>query len=139
MSISDFVLSILVIAGIGFVLWVIDINPVTDKLQVYNQTCTNMILDNTYCKGDWVDDPVITYAIDKDNNQVVQTTDGQIDTIQLSDCSITNRKNWKCTFEATVEEIQAVDGKIISENKGNKRQITRLEWLQNKILATITP
>ena len=86
-----------------------------------------------------MDNPVVTYTIDQENNLVIRTTGNQVDSAQLNECFITDRKNWKCTLQATTQEIQAVDGKItIESEEGDKRQITRLEWLQNTILAKIT-
>ncbi len=112
-----------------------DINPFTKQLQIYNQTCTEMILDNTYCKGEWVDNPVATYNVDKASNQVT-TSNGA----QFSNCTVIDRKNWECLVTDTSEIIQAKNGKVILENKdqNSKRQITRLEWLQNKLLAKIS-
>ncbi len=135
MSISDFLLTTAVIAGIGGLLWLFDLNPLSRELQVYNQTCTKMILDNTYCKGTWIDDPVITFFIDKKHSQV---TSNSIET-QLSNCSIINRKNWQCELDVSEAKIYAKQGKIIYTNHtlDDKRQITRLQWLQNYLLAKI--
>lgn len=99
-----------------------------------------MILNNTYCKGKWVDDPVMTYVVDKDNNLVTGTTNQQSDIIQYNNCSVLDRKNWSCTNEQTNEKIHAEDGRLSYENIdiSEKRQITRLEWLQDRLLALVS-
>lgn len=99
-----------------------------------------MILDNTYCKGKWIDDPVLTYVVDKKNNSVTRMIKNQSNVIQYKNCSVLSRKNWSCATEESAEEIYASDGKITHETFKNneKRQITRLEWLQNRLLANIS-
>ena len=140
MSFSDFILALLVLAIIAGAIWVMDINPYSKQLQVYNQTCTEMILDNTYCKGKWIDDPVLTYVVDKENNTVTRMVKDQSNVIQYKNCSVLSRKNWSCTTDESTEEINASHGKITHETVANdeKRQITRLEWLQNRLLANIS-
>ena len=140
MGISDFILAILILVGIACILWVMDIHPYSNKLQVYNQTCTEMILDNTYCKGKWVDDPKITYVIDKNNNLITASEEKHETNISYNNCSISDRKNWSCVNETSGELIQATDGQMSYQNIeiGNKRQITRFEWLQNKLLKVVS-
>ncbi len=128
------------LAIIACAMWVMDINPISKELQVYNQTCTNMILDNTYCKGKWIDDPVLTYIVDKENNTVSRAVKDQPDVILYKNCSVLSRKNWSCAIEGSAQEILASDGKITHETIENneKRQITRLEWLQNRLLSIVS-
>ena len=97
MSFSDFILTILVLAGIACVVWVMDINPYSKKLQVYSQTCDNMILDNSYCKGKWSDNPIQTYEINLQDNQITHTAENQSESIVYETCSIQDSKNWSCT------------------------------------------
>lgn len=99
-----------------------------------------MILDNTYCKGKWIDDPVLTYVVDKENNTVTRMVKDQSTVIQYKNCSVLSRKNWSCTVEESAEEIRASHGKITHKTLENneKRQITRFEWLQNRLLANIS-
>jgi len=53
-------------------------------------------------------------------------------------CSITDRKNWTCpSTDYEGSAIDVVDGLIQFEEKSNIRQITRLNWLQNKFLASL--
>ncbi len=138
MSFSDFILAILVLIGVACILWVYDINPYSTKLYVYTQTCDNMILDNTYCKGNWIDDPTSIFLVNKENNTVTHTYKNQSNIKMYSDCSITDRKNWVCTDDVTESEITVKDGELIFDEAGDLRQITRFEWLQNKILEKIT-
>ena len=139
MSISDFILAILIIAGITCILWIMDVHPYSNKLQVYNQTCTNMILDNTYCKGEWLDNPVITYQVDKNNNVISANVENTDTMINYSNCTISDRKNWSCINEINGEVIQATDGQMSYQNieVSDIRQITRFKWLQNKLLKIV--
>ena len=141
MSFSDFILATLVLAGIGCVMWIMDINPLSKELQIYNQTCTNMILDNTYCKGEWVDKPVITYFVDKDHSSVTVKTKDEPQITQFNNCTVIDRKNWTCSMEDTAMTIQAINGKLTHTYKDQDitRQITRLQWLQNKLLTMVSP
>lgn len=138
MSLSDLILFILILAFTALVLWVLDINPYTDKFQAYTQECDNMILENTYCKGDWHDLPITNFKINKLSNQVIYKRADETSLKSFEGCSITDRKNWTCSstdYESNT--ISVVDGLIQFEEKSTIRQITRLEWLQNKFLASI--
>ena len=96
-----------------------------------------MILDNTYCKGSWVDQPTITYETNKADKTVIKM-DPQIPStvVTYKDCSITDRKNWTCIITETEQVITISDGMINFENLGlnDARQISRLEFLQDKFL-----
>ena len=92
MSFSDFILAILVLVGIAGVLWVYDINPYSTKLHVYTQTCDNMILDNTYCKGNWENNPTSIFFTNKENNTVTHSNKNQSNAKVYSACSIKDRK-----------------------------------------------
>ena len=138
MSFSDFILAILVLAGTACILWVYDINPYSTKLYAYTQTCDNMILDNTYCKGNWVDDPTSIFLIDQESSTVTHSYRLQSNQKVYSKCSIVDRKNWVCTDDASENNIEVKGGKLIFNNKSDIRQITRLEWLQNKLLEKIS-
>jgi hypothetical protein len=138
MSFSDLILTILVLAGIAFVVWVMDINPYSKQLQVYSQTCDNMILDNTYCKGKWTDNPVQTYAINLQENQIIYKSENQSESTIYETCSIQDSKNFSCTNEADEAVITVKDGMLIFEEKSAVQQITRLQWLQNKFLEIIS-
>jgi len=75
------------------VLWVLDINPYSKQLQVYNQSCEDMILDNSYCNGEWIDDPVLTYLVNADQSTITKTTNSQANgSIAYSNCAISDRK-----------------------------------------------
>ena len=137
MSFSDFILAILVLSGAACVLWIYDINPYSTKLHIYTQTCDHMILDNTYCKGEWVDDPTSIYTINNEDNSITRSFKQQSDTLLYSDCAITNRKNWMCINDASETDITVRDGKLVLVENSDIRQITRLEWLQNKLLETV--
>ena len=139
MSFSDLFLLIFILAVMACILWVIDINPYSKQLQVYNQSCEDMILDNSYCNGEWIDDPVVSYFINREQSTVT-STDEQGNTTTYNNCSISDRKNWSCTNSEADESISAVDG-IVSIKKDTddvssigKRPITRLKWLQNRFL-----
>lgn len=95
-----------------------------------------MILDNTFCKGEWEEQATITFLIDEAKNSVVRITEGQLEEIVYENCSIRDRKNWTCNTEIDEKIISVTDGNLnITETESkNVRQITRLEWLQNKLL-----
>lgn len=138
MSFSDFILTILILTGIACVVWVMDINPYSKQLQVYSQTCDNMILDNTHCKGTWTDNPVQTYAIKLQENQIIYKPGAQSESIVYQTCSIQDSKNWTCLDEANNPKITVKDGVVVIEEKSDIQQITRLQWLQNKFLKIIS-
>lgn len=123
------------------VLWVIDINPYSKQLQVYKQSCEEMILDNSYCNSKWVDDPVITYLINSDQSTVTKTNKPPIDNTIYNNCSINDRKNWSCVISEINESIFSVDGIITDESEDTlnigKRHITRLQWLQHRFLEKL--
>jgi hypothetical protein len=137
MSFSDFILIILVLAGTACVLWVMDINPYSKQLQVYSQTCDNMILDNTYCKGKWIDNPIQTYAINLLENQIIHKSENQPESIVYETCSIQDSKSWTCTDKLNNPVITVKDGMFIFDETSAVQQITRLEWLQYKLLEII--
>ena len=137
MSFSDFILAILVLAGAVCVLWIFDFNPYSTKLHIYTQTCDHMILDNTYCKGDWVDDPTSIYTINNEDNSITRSFKQQSDTHIYSDCAITDRKNWMCIDDVSKTDITVKEGKIEFIENSDIRQISRLEWLQNKLLERV--
>ena len=137
MSFSDFILAILVLTGAACALWMFDINPYSTKLHIYTQTCDNMILDNTYCKGDWVDDPTSIYTINNEENSVTRSFKQQSDTHVFSDCAITDRKNWMCIDDASETDITVKDGKLALIKNSDIRQISRLEWFQKKLLEKV--
>ena len=137
MSFSDFILAILVLTIAGLILWVYDFNPYSNKLHIYTQQCDNMILDNTYCKGSWLDKPVETYRIDKDTQQIIHTIENQLEAQILSNCNIQDRKNWTCVDNQLEIDLTSIEGMLQIGNKNDIRQITRIEWLQNKFLNII--
>ena len=138
MSFSDFILAILVLASAGCILWVYDINPYSKKLHVYTQKCDNMILDNTYCKGDWIGSPTSLFVIDKENNTVTYIDKDQSSTNTYSNCSIIDRKNWTCIDDISNNEVIVKDGILALDKYSDLKQITRLEWLQNKLLEIVS-
>jgi len=99
-----------------------------------------MILDNSFCKGKWLDDPVITYNVDKKNNLVTTNSEPIDSAVTYHDCLITNRKNWSCANEQNDGRIQAIKGDLRYENieVSDKQQITRFKWLQNKLLTLVS-
>jgi len=133
-SFSDFILAILVLIGAACVIWILDLNPYSKQLQVYSQTCDNMILENTYCKGNWQDNPIETFTVNQEAAKIISKLENQIDTHIYEECAIQDRKNWVCTDELTQQNISIKDGLIIYTENNDRRQITRLEWLQNKVL-----
>ena len=138
MSFSDLILTCLVIAGAVCIAWVLDINPYSKQLQIYSQTCDNMILDNTYCKGNWSDNPVQTYEIYLQENKIALKSDGQSESVVYENCSIEDSKNWACPDELNEQAITVKDGVIIQEETSAIQQITRLKWLQNKFLEIVS-
>ncbi len=136
MSFSDFILAILVLAGVACILWVYDINPYSAKLHVYTQTCDNMILDNTYCKGEWINNPTSVYVINKENNTVTYNDKDQSNT--FSNCSIIDRKNWTCIDDTSNNEVIVKDGILVLAKNSDLKQISRLEWIQNKLLEMVS-
>lgn len=138
MSFSDFILATLVLIGISGVIWVLDLNPYSKQFQVYSQSCDNMILENTYCKGVWQDSPTRTFVVSEFSDQVVSTIENINESIIYSDCTIQDRKNWSCIDPSTQQEIIVQDSMIINSENNNIRQITRLQWLQNKFLTLIS-
>ena len=137
MSFSDFILAILVLVGIACVIWILDLNPYSKQLQIYSQTCDNMILENTYCKGNWQDNPIETFIVTHDAAQVSFNLENQSDSVVYEDCEIQDRKNWACTDELTQQNITVKDGLVIYAENNDRRQITRLQWLQNKALEFV--
>jgi len=124
------------------VLWVLDINPYSKQLQVYNQSCEDMILDNSYCNGEWIDDPVLTYLVNADQSTITKTTNSQANgSIAYSNCAISDRKNWSCINNETNEGIFAIEGIVKNNNEVpttiGKQTITRLKWLQNRFLEKL--
>jgi len=138
MSFSDFILAILVLIGAASVIWILDLNPYSKQLQVYSQTCDNMILENTYCKGNWQDNPVQTFIVDGNSNKITSTLENQTNSNIYQDCAIQDRKNWVCVDQITQEKITAKDGILIQTESSDVQQITRLQWLQNKFLEIVT-
>lgn len=138
MSFSDFILALLVLIGISCVIWVLDLNPYSKQFQVYNQTCDNMILENTFCKGVWSDSPTITFTVSEYSDQVISKIENQPESVTYDQCIIQDRKNWTCTEQATQLEIKVEDGIVSYSENNNVRQITRLQWLQNKFLKIIS-
>ena len=138
MSLSDLVLTILVLAVTALVLWVYDINPYSNKLHVYTQQCDNMILDNTYCKGTWHDRAVEAYIVDQQTHQIAHVIASQSDFHTFENCSIEDRKNWTCNDTRTSKVLTIRDGKIQLEETSDLQQISRLQWLQNKVLNFIS-
>ena len=134
MSLSDFILTTLVLIGIALILWVYEINPYSKTLHIYTQSCDNMILDNTYCKGNWVDNPTSIFYIDKKNNTVTHTDANHSVNKTYANCLVADRKNWSCNDDITENIIAIEDGKLKFNETSDLRQITRFEWLQNKIL-----
>lgn len=92
-----------------------------------------MILENTYCKGDWQDNPIETFIVNQDTTQIIFKLENQADSIVYEGCAIQDRKNWLCTDELTQQNITVKDGLIIFTENSDRRQITRLQWLQNKV------
>lgn len=137
MSISDFILAILVLAVAACVIWVMELNPYSKQVQVYSQTCDKMILDNTHCKGKWHDNPIQTFTINQRANQILWNKQNQPDTVIYDTCTIQDSKNWACTDESTQQDLAVKDGLIIYAEKSDTRQITRLQWLQNKFLEKL--
>ena len=138
MSFSDFILTIFVLAGIASVVWVMDINPYSKQLQVYSQTCDNMILDNSYCKGKWSDNPIQKYEINLQDNQITYTSENQLEPTVYEVCTIQDSKNWSCTDESDNPIVTIKDGKLMHEEHSPVQQITRLQWLQNRFLEIIS-
>ena len=138
MSFSDFILAILVLIAAACVVWILDLNPYSNQLQVYSQTCDNMILNNTYCKGNWQDSPVQTFTVNESSNQITSTSEIQTISNIYQDCAIQDHKNWTCMDPVTQEKITAKEGILIENETSHVRQITRLQWLQNKFLDIIT-
>jgi len=138
MSFSDLILACVVIAGAAIIVWVLDINPYSKQIQIYSQTCDNMILDNTYCKGNWEDNPVQTFKINLQDSQIIHIPDNQSDSITYNDCSIQDSKNWTCVDELNEQTITVKDGMLAKEEKSDVQQITRLKWLQNKLLEFVS-
>jgi len=97
-----------------------------------------MILDKTYCKGDWLDNPVETFVVNQDSGQIISKLVNQSEPDIYQNCTIKDRKNWVCMDESTQQNITVKDGLIIYSDNSNTRQITRLQWLQNIILKIIT-
>ena len=134
---SDIFLAVLLLLGLACTLWILDIQPYSNKLQIYNQTCTEMILENTYSKGKWINDPVVTYNIDKETNTVELSS---VKTNEIFEsCKISNRKNWSCPLELDNNHIEANNGVIIRSDidKRNKQQISRFKLLQIKLLEIL--
>ncbi len=96
-----------------------------------------MILENTYCKGNWLDKPVETFTIDLTTDQVTSTIENKTDASVYTNCIIQDRKNWTCESTSLQKNISVIDGLINFGEKSDTRQITRLEWLQYKILEII--
>jgi len=136
-GISDLILTILVLAAIAFAAWVFDLNPYSKQFQLYSQTCDNMILDNSYCKGSWQDNPIETFLINQKSNQITHTVNKLTDHIVYDDCIIENSQNWQCVNQTTQTNIAVKDGQFIYAEKSHVQQISRLEWLQNKFLKMI--
>lgn len=137
MSFSDFLLFILILAFTALVLWVLDINPYTNKLQAYQQECDNMILDNSYCKGNWNDLPITQFTVNELAKQVIYQQSNDSSLKSYEGCTIIDRKNWTCPKDYEEGNVSVKDGMIQYENNSSVRQITRLEWLQNKFLETM--
>ena len=97
-----------------------------------------MILDNTYCKGKWEDNPVATYTVDQETKRITYTLENQLETEVYESCEIEDRKNWTCLIESSDETITVKDGKLQLPEKSDLRQITRLEWLQSKLLEKVS-
>lgn len=97
-----------------------------------------MILENTFCKGVWSDSPTMTFTVSEYSDQVITHTENQTDPVTYDQCMIQDRKNWSCIDQTTQQEIKIKDGIMIYNEKNNIRQITRLEWLQNKFLKLIS-
>ena len=138
MSFSDLILTIVVLAGIACVVWVMDINPYSKQLQIYSQTCDNMILENTYCKGKWTDNPIQTYLINLQENQIIQKSENQSELVIYENCSIQDSKNWACTNELNNSVVSVKNGIFQFEKNNPIQQITRLKWLQNKFIEFIS-
>lgn len=137
MSSSDFILLTLLLAFTAFVLWALDINPYTNKLQAYQQECDNMILDNSYCKGKWQDLPITQYTVNELAQQVIYQQSNDTSLKSYEGCSIVDRKNWTCPIDRENSSIAVSDGMIQFGENSSVRQITRLEWLQNRFLEYI--
>ena len=139
MGFSDFILAIFILTAAFCGLWIFDINPITNKIQIYNQQCTKMILDNTYCKGQWLDQPTITFTVDKIGNTIKKNSQNLSEPIIYNNCSVIDRKNWSCMATETNEEIFLKDGKLNYGSSVHKdtRQISRLKWVQNRLLKSI--
>lgn len=137
MSISDLILAVVVLAGIACVIWVMELNPYSKEVQVYTQTCDNMILDNSHCKGKWLDNPIQAYTINQSANQIISNIENRPDPIVFENCQIQDSKNWICPSEVSQENLVFKDGFIVYSENSDTRQITRLEWLQNKFLEKI--
>jgi hypothetical protein len=137
MSFSDFILAILVLIGISFVVWVYDLNPYSKNFQIYSQTCDNMILEDTFCKGAWQDNPVKTFVVSEYSKQVITNSEDHGELITYDNCNVQDRKNWVCSEQTNQPELIVADGKIINAKDKNIQQITRLEWLQNKFLEIV--
>jgi hypothetical protein len=86
MGFSDFILAILVLIGISCVVWVYDLNPYSKHFQIYSQTCDNMILENTFCKGTWHDNPIKTFAVSEYSEQVIFNIEHQNESITYDSC-----------------------------------------------------
>ena len=89
--------------------WVLELNPYSKQFQVYTQTCDNMILENTHCKGAWHDNPVQNYAIQQSTNQVIANSNNQLEPVIYETCQIKDSKNWACANETTQQSISVED------------------------------
>jgi len=133
-SVSDLILAIVILAGAAVVVWILELNPYSKQFQVYTQTCDNMILDNTHCKGAWHDNPVQSYAIHQSEKLIIANSNNQLEATTYESCEIQDSKNWTCENETTQENISVEDGLIIYAENSDTRQISRLQWLQNRFL-----
>lgn len=93
-----------------------------------------MVLENTYCKGNWQDNPITSFSIDEEKKIVTRSIQHQSNVHIYPDCSIKDRKNWLCKGELSEQNITISDGMIIKTKDSGIRQISRMQWLQNKIL-----
>ncbi len=81
--------------------------------------------------------PVETYTIDQQVQNISLFIENQPNKLTLENCSIQDRKNWRCDDTRSNKVLSIVDGELQFDEESDIQQITRLQWLQNKILNLI--
>ena len=99
--IKGFICVILVLAGLGFVIWSSDQITVQGERTIYTVTCEGGVWDGLRCTGRLAAGDLHRFLVSRSRNEVVFWIAGsRVPSGKYTDCNVTDRDNWTCKVEA---------------------------------------